>query len=69
MDAPAPPSNPIQEIFARQARLWTAVRERLQTPVDVAVLIYFRIAFGAIMLWEMWRYSSTGWIARYWIEP
>ncbi|MCB9006321.1 MAG: HTTM domain-containing protein [Ardenticatenaceae bacterium] len=28
-----------------------------------------RMAFGAIMLWEMWRYSSYGWISRYWIEP
>ena len=48
---------------------WTAVRRWLQTPVDIAVLAYFRVAFGAIMLWEMWRYASYGWISRYWIEP
>jgi hypothetical protein len=46
-----------------------SIREKLQTPVDIAVLIYFRIAFGAIMLWEMWRYADHGWISRYWIEP
>ena len=27
------------------------------------------MAFGAIMLWEMWRYSSYGWIHHYWIGP
>ena len=38
-------------------------------PLDIAALVYFRIAFGAIMLWEVWRYFDHGWIARYWIEP
>jgi hypothetical protein len=34
-----------------------------------APLIFFRIAFGGIMLWEIWRYFNYGWIARYFIEP
>ena len=38
-------------------------------PVDIAALVYFRIVFGAIMLWEVWRYFSYHWIERYWIEP
>jgi vitamin K-dependent gamma-carboxylase len=29
----------------------------------------FRISFGAIMTWEVWRYFSNDWIARYFIEP
>ncbi len=29
----------------------------------------FRVAFGAIMLWEVCRYFSHAWIARYFIEP
>lgn len=37
--------------------------------VDIAVLVYFRIVFAGIMLWEVWRYFDRGWIARYWIEP
>lgn len=69
MDAPVPTANEIQQTATPQARLWTAVRNHLQIPVDIAVLAYFRIAFGAIMLWELWRYSSNGWISRYWIEP
>lgn len=42
---------------------------RLFAPVDIAALVYFRIAFGAIMLWEAWRYFANGWIPRYWIDP
>ena len=36
---------------------------------DITPLAYFRIAFGAIMLWEVWRYFSYGWIDRYYIQP
>jgi len=41
----------------------------LTTPVDGASLALFRIGFGLIMAWEVWRYFSKGWIARYYIEP
>ena len=41
----------------------------LQTPVDAASLVYFRIVFAAIMLWEVWRYWSNDWIARFYILP
>lgn len=48
---------------------YQSIREKLFAPVDIASLAYFRIAFGAIMLWEVWRYFDHGWIARYWIAP
>jgi vitamin K-dependent gamma-carboxylase len=38
-------------------------------PVDIAFLVFFRIVFGAIMLWEVYRFFSTGWIQRYYIDP
>jgi vitamin K-dependent gamma-carboxylase len=41
----------------------------LFAPVDIASLVVFRIAFGAIMFWEVLRYFSYGWIGKYWIEP
>jgi hypothetical protein len=47
----------------------TRVLTRLLTPVDIAALVYFRIVFGAIMLWEVWRYFEYGWIERYWVDP
>jgi hypothetical protein len=42
---------------------------RIGPRVDIASLVVFRIAFGAIMLWEVIRYFQHGWISRYWIEP
>jgi vitamin K-dependent gamma-carboxylase len=41
----------------------------LFNPVDISFLVFFRILFGAIMLWEVYRYFTYGWIARYFIEP
>lgn len=41
---------------------------RLFDPVDMAPLVYFRIIFGAILLWECWRYYDRGWIERYWVD-
>lgn len=43
--------------------------DRLFEPVDIASLVFFRVVFGAVMLWEVWRYFSNDWIARYYIEP
>ena len=38
-------------------------------PVDISFLVYFRIVFGGIMLWEVYRYFTHGWITRYYVEP
>ncbi len=42
---------------------------RLVTPTDASWLGFVRIAFGMIMVWEVWRYFDNGWIARYYQEP
>ena len=69
MEAPVLTNAPGESTQLQKSKSWTAVRHWLQSPVDIAILAYFRVAFGAIMLWEMWRYASYGWISRYWIEP
>ena len=38
-------------------------------PVDISFLVVLRILFGGIMLWEVYRYFTRGWIARYFVEP
>jgi vitamin K-dependent gamma-carboxylase-like protein len=38
-------------------------------PVDISFLVFFRIVFGGIMLWETYRYFTHGWITRYFVEP
>ena len=50
-------------------RIFTRFRLGLFEPVDIASLVCFRVLFGAIMLWEVWRYLRNGWIYRYFIEP
>jgi vitamin K-dependent gamma-carboxylase-like protein len=57
MNAESPPSP------------WARWRERLFAPVDIAPLVWFRIAFGLIMAVEVWRYFDHGWIGRYFIQP
>lgn len=41
----------------------------LFSPIDGASVAVFRIAFGLVILWEVWRYFSYGWIAAFYIEP
>lgn len=43
--------------------------EALFAPIDLSPLVYFRVLFGAIMLWEVARYLSHDWIERYYIDP
>ncbi len=38
-------------------------------PENISSIIFFRIAFGAIFLWEVCRYFEYGWIEKYWIKP
>jgi len=42
---------------------------KLFSPVSIAPLVWFRIAFGIIMLWEVCRYFAYGWIFDDFIEP
>jgi len=48
-------------------------RQRLSAalfnPVDISFLVFFRVVFGGIILWEVYRYFTHGWITRYFVEP
>jgi vitamin K-dependent gamma-carboxylase-like protein len=51
-------------------RAWSErVTRFLFAPVDAASLGAFRIMFGCIMLWEVFRYFRYGWIYEYYIAP
>jgi len=45
------------------------IMKQLFSPIDISILVYFRIIFGAVMFWEVLRYFEHGWIANFWIEP
>lgn len=42
---------------------------RLSQPVAAQSLAVFRIAFGALLLWDCWRFLRYDRIWRYWVEP
>ena len=42
---------------------------RLFEPVDIAALVYYRIAFGALLAWNAWFYYRRGFIGLFWAEP
>ena len=43
--------------------------QRLLAPIDCASIVFFRLAFGVLMLWEVWYYASHGFVAEFWIKP
>jgi vitamin K-dependent gamma-carboxylase len=51
------------------AEAWRGLVQAAFAPVDIASLACFRVAFGAVMVWEVYRYFSKGWIASYYINP
>jgi vitamin K-dependent gamma-carboxylase len=48
---------------------FTRLRNRAFAPVDIAALVWFRIAFGFLMIVEVQRFFANGWITRYFTEP
>ena len=52
-----------------KAKFLQRVTAALFNPVDISFLVFFRVLFGGIMLWEVYRYFSYGWITRYYVEP
>lgn len=45
------------------------LQERAFAPVDIASLVFFRIAFGLLMIWQVCRHFMHDRIASYWLEP
>ncbi|WP_455203574.1 HTTM domain-containing protein [Kaarinaea lacus] len=46
-----------------------SLKQKLFTPVDASSVAVFRIGFGLILLWDVWRYFAHDWIGRFYIEP
>jgi vitamin K-dependent gamma-carboxylase-like protein len=73
VNAAAPDTSAPSRIEERRASgAGRSARELLRgafAPVDIASLACFRVAFGAVMVWEVYRYFTKGWIASYYIRP
>jgi vitamin K-dependent gamma-carboxylase len=48
---------------------WSRWRCWLARPVDSSMLAAFRLSFGAVVAWELWRYERLGRPERYYLEP
>ena len=48
---------------------WRRICTALFEPVDISFLVFFRIVFGGILVWEVYRYFPRGWIGRYFVDP
>jgi hypothetical protein len=53
------PREPVAECLVR----W------LFAPIDIAAIVYYRVAFGALALWQVWRFADAGWTDHSYIEP
>lgn len=63
-------SSPVvPEPGPQQGGLLNRLSVGLFAPVDIASLVFLRIAFGGVMLWEVWRYFENNWIYRYYMRP
>ena len=58
-----------ERLTPHSSPLLARLRALLFSPVEIGWLVFFRIAFGGIMLWEVWRYFELDRIRRYYIEP
>jgi hypothetical protein len=46
-----------------------SIRKRAFAPIDIASIAFFRIAFGSLVVWHVWKYFVQGTVATLWIEP
>jgi hypothetical protein len=46
-----------------------AILRRAFMPVDIASIVFFRIVFGTLVVWHVWKYFAGGAVASLWIEP
>src|SRR5215213_4023523 len=51
------------------ATVWSDLLRRFFAPVDIASLVFFRIAFGALMLGEATNWLLRGQIGAYYVQP
>lgn len=62
-------SGSLKESGSQPANLQQRIKGRLLARVDNSFLVFMRIAFGAIMMWEVYRYFAGDRISRYYVKP
>jgi hypothetical protein len=52
-----------------KVKLFERLCGALLAPVDISFLVFFRVVFGGILVWEVYRYFAFNRIARYYVDP
>jgi vitamin K-dependent gamma-carboxylase len=63
-----PPPAPLAPV-SRRPGAWGRLAARLAAPVDGASVVFFRVAFGALMVLATVRFAAHGWIHDYYLAP
>lgn len=66
-----PDAPTISPVMLQPTRLGflKSLRERAFARVDIASLVFFRIAFGLLMAWQAWHYFHLGLVRLFWVAP
>lgn len=46
-----------------------SLEERCFQPIDIGLIVVFRVIFGSVMLFEVGRYFTKGWIDSHFVDP
>ena len=68
-NSPAPQEDAEAEQRTAETSWLLRLRGRLFEPVDIASIAVFRMMFGAILFWEVWRFFEHGWIRHNYVLP
>lgn len=49
-------------------RVWRDLAKRAFQPIDIAWLVFFRISFGLLLVWEMGSSIASGWVRERFID-
>lgn len=52
-----------------ESPIFSRLEARAFAAVDIAPLVWFRVAFGVLMFVEVWRYVANRWIPTQFVEP
>ena len=50
------------------ASWWPRFQDSLFQPVDIASIAVFRMMFGAVLFWEVWRFFQHDWVRKFYID-
>ena len=54
---------------ARSQKSFAAFQDKAFAPVDIASLVFFRVAFGSLLVWHVCSFLARGLVGPSWLQP